>query len=176
MPPRRTGATAATAGVVLAVVTQVWPLLALLATLTSAAVVWWAASGDPVPAQMFARLVGVTVVGLVGSFALHELAHLAALRRIPSVHGVRLERTGWRLSLHPQGRMSPRQVVGVAVAGPAACLLVGLTWWAVAPTSTLRWWYLAHVLALTPLMGDGRAVMTAIRAARRSEPSTTRRP
>ena len=84
MPPRRTGATATTAGVVLAVVTQVWPLLALLATLTSAAVVWWAASGDPVPAQMFARLVGVTVVGLVGSFALHELAHVGSRQSMAS--------------------------------------------------------------------------------------------
>lgn len=175
MPPPPTRAPVTAFGIAVAVVTQVWPLLALLTALTAAALVWWSAAGDPVPARMFAQLSAVTVVGLVGSFALHELAHLVALRRVTTVDEVRLERTGWRLSLHPQGRMSPRQVVGAAVAGPAACVLAGLAWWVLAPSSTLRWWYLAHVLALTPPMGDGRAVVTAIRAARRSRPPTTRR-
>lgn len=175
MPSADRGTVATATGVTTAIVTQVWPLLVLLTALTATATVWWAASGDPVPAQMFGRLVTVAAVGLVGSFVVHELAHLAALRRIPTVLEVRLERTGWRLSLHPHGRMELRQVIGVSVAGPAACVLVGLALWAGAPDSTLRWWYLAHVLALVPPMGDGRAVVTAIRAARRSRPPTTRR-
>ncbi len=175
MPPARRGPAATAAGVATSVVTQVWPLLALLIALTGAALVWWGASGDPVPARMFGRLTAIAVGGLVGSFLLHELAHLGVLRRIPSVDEVLLERTRWRLSLHPRGRMSPGQVALVAVAGPATCVLVGLALWVLAPDSTLRWWYLAHTLALVPPMGDGRAVVTAIGAALRSGRPTTRR-
>lgn len=175
MPPAGRDTPATAARVVAAVVTQVWPLLAFLVALACAAGGWWVASGDPVPAQMFSQLTAVAVIGLLGSFVLHELAHLAALRRIVSVEEVRLERTGWRISLHPRGRMSPVQVAGVAVAGPAACLLVGLGLWVLAPGSTLRWWYLAHAVALLPPLGDGRAVITAVRAARRSGDPTTRR-
>ena len=175
MPRARGDVPATTARVAASVVTQVWPLLALLGALTCAAGGWWVVSGDPVPAQMFGRLTAVTAIGLVGSFTLHELAHLVALRRIASVEEVRLERTGWRTSLHPRGRMSPGQVAGVAVAGPAACLLVGLGLWVLAPGSTLRWWYLAHAVALLPPLGDGRAVVTAVHAARRSGRPTARR-
>lgn len=175
MPQARRAATATTARVAASVATQVWPLLALLGALTCAAGGWWVASGDPVPAQMFGRLTAVAVVGLVGSFALHELAHLAALRRIVSVDDVTLERTGWRISLHPRGQMSPSQVAGVAVAGPAACILVGLGIWVLAPGSTLRWWYLAHAVALLPPLGDGRAVVTAARATVRPRRPTARR-
>ena len=174
MPAGEHEASATAIRVATSVVSQVWPLLALLGVLTAASGGWWMASGDPVPAQMFRRLTAVTVIGLVGSFVLHELAHLVALRRIASVDEVRLERTAWRFSLHPRGRMSPRQVAGVAVAGPAACLLVGLGLWALVPGSTLHWWYIAHLVALVPPLGDGRAVVTAFRAARRPERPTAR--
>ncbi|MDF1704822.1 MAG: hypothetical protein P1U38_08605 [Aeromicrobium sp.] len=161
--------------VVAAVAIQLVPLLGLLAAFTLAAAGWWAASGDAIPAQMFARLTVVAVVGLLGSFVVHELAHLGALRRIRSVESVRLERTAWRLSLHAQGRMTPRQIAAVAVAGPGACTLVGLALAVLAPGSTLPWWYLAHLVALVPPLGDGRALVLAMRAARRPHPTTTRR-
>ena len=170
---RRTPATAA--GVTHAVVAQVWPLLALLGVFTIAAAAWWAASGDAVPAHLFARLTAVALLGLMGSFVVHELAHLMALRRVHTVHEVRLERTPWRLSLHPRGPMTPLQVAAVAVAGPGACALVGLTLWVLVPGSALHWWYLGHLVALVPPLGDGRALVTAICAGCSRKPSTTRR-
>lgn len=175
MPDTGRQAPATAAGVTHAVVAQVWPLLALLTTFTAVAASWWGVSGDPVPARLFGGFLAITLIGLVGSFALHELTHLAALRQVPTVEEVVIERRGWRLSLHPRGRMSPLQVVGVAVAGPGACILVGLALWVLAPGSTLRWWYLAHALALVPPMGDGRAVVTAICSLRCRRP-TARRP
>ncbi|MEG9224955.1 hypothetical protein [Aeromicrobium sp. Sec7.5] len=168
MPPARRAVPATAARVAATVVIQVWPLLALLGALTAAAGGWWSASGDPVPAQMFGRLTAVVILGLLGSFVVHELAHLLALRRIASVDQVWLERTGWRISLHPCGLMSPRQIAAVAVAGPGACVLVGLGLGVLLPGSTLRWWYLAHVLALVPPLGDGRALVTAARSSRRA--------
>lgn len=158
-----------------AVATQVGPLLALLGVFTIAAGAWWAVSGDVVPAHLFARLTALALLGLMGSFALHELAHLMILRRIHTVCEVRLERTAWRLSLRPRGPMTPLEVAAVAGAGPGACALVGVTLWVLVPGSALHWWYLGHLVALVPPLGDGRALVTAIFAACRREPSTTRR-
>ncbi len=161
--------------VVAAVALQVGPLLALLGVFTTAGAAWWVASGDAVPAHMFGRLTIATVLGLMGSFVVHELAHLVAMRRMPSVREVWLERTPWRLSLHPRGQMTPRQVAGVAVAGPGACTLLGLALWTVVPGTALHWWYLGHLVALVPPLGDGRALVTAIRSTRRRERPTARR-
>ncbi|WP_229052236.1 hypothetical protein [Aeromicrobium sp. Leaf350] len=143
---------------------QVWPLLALLGTFAAGGSAWWVTSGDPSLVRLAAELLLVAVVGLVGSFAVHESAHLLALRRVPTVTAVRLERTAWRLSLHPEGRMTRRHVVLVALAGPGACLGAGLTLAAAAPESSLRWWFAAHAVFLVPPFGDGRAVLRAILA------------
>lgn len=168
--------TPASAGrVLVAVATQVGPLLALLGVFTIAAAAWAAASGDVVPAHMFAHLTAVALLGLMGSFVVHELAHLTTLRRIHAAQEVRLERTAWRLSLRPRGPMTPLEVAAVAGSGPGACALVGVTLWVLTPGSALHWWYLGHLVALVPPMGDGRALVTAICAAGRREPSTTRR-
>jgi hypothetical protein len=143
---------------------QVWPLLALLTLLAAGGFVWWIRSGDPSLARLGGSLVLAGVGGLVGSFVVHETAHLLALRRLRTVTEVRLERTLWRLSLRPIGPMTPGQVAGVALAGPGACVVVGIALALALPESSVRWWYLAHAVFLLPVFGDGRALLGAVLA------------
>lgn len=143
------------------VAVQVWPLLALAALAVVASVAVVVMSGTLHLAQATWWFMKVAVLGLVGSYAVHETAHLVLLRRIETVHLIALARTGWRASLTPVGAMTPRQVLVTAVAGPASSVLVGL---AVLPLDTVvAVIYLAHGLQLLPTSGDGRAVIRAAR-------------
>lgn len=146
---------------------QVWPLLALVVVLVGAAAVWLAVSGDPSLVDVAAGFGRTVLVGLVGSFALHESAHVVLLRRIPGITHITLERTAWRFSVAPVGTLSARQVGLVAVAGPGACLLAAPVWWVAAPGSGLAWWYAAHAVFLLPLFGDGRMLLASVRAGAR---------
>ena len=144
-----------------AVVLAVWPLLVLTLVLLLAALGWWAASDDHQPLLLAVGFAEVVVLGLVGSFALHEAAHVAVLRRTPTVTHLVLERTAWRISVLAAGTLTTGRSAAVALAGPGACLVVGLGLrWSGSP---LAWWYLAHVLLLLPVFADGRALVAAVR-------------
>ncbi|MGX2995798.1 hypothetical protein JNUCC64_16170 [Streptomyces sp. JNUCC 64] len=145
---------------------QVWPLLALVSAALAAALVWYTRSGDGVLLRLAWELFETAALGLVGSFALHESAHVVVLRRIPTVTRVALVRTGWRTSVVPEGDMTARQIVAVAVAGPAVCALVGAALWLSALDRVLAWWYLAHLVFLLPFFGDGRSLRLALRVRR----------
>lgn len=152
--------------VVWAVAAQVWPLLAFAGALLAAALVWMVRSGDPVPASMaWVLLVKPATLGLVVPFALHESAHAVVLRRIRTVTHITIERTAWRTSVIPQGAMTARQMAGVALAGPSACVSVGALLWFSGLDRSLAWWYLAHVVFLLPLFGDGKALRQGLRNA-----------
>jgi hypothetical protein len=148
--------------VAVAVAAQVWPLLVLTVAALGAAAVWSAVSGDRVLLALALAFTETVVLGLVGAFALHETAHVLALRRIGTVTQLVLERTAWRLSIMPRGTLSPRQSAGVAVAGPAACVLVGAVLWATRLDVWLAWWFLAHALFLLPFFGDGRELLRGL--------------
>lgn len=153
--------------VALAVAAQVWPLLAAAGALWAAALFWAARSGDLVPAAMaWTLLVKPAVLGLVVAFALHESAHVAVLKRIPTVTHIALERTALRTSVLPRGTMTARQSAAVALAGPCACFTVGAALWLTGLDRSLSWWYLAHILFLLPFFGDGRALRQGLRTGR----------
>ena len=150
--------------VVGAVATQVWPLLGLVVLFVGGAAVWRVVSGDHSLIDVAAGFGRVVVVGLVGSFALHEVAHVVLLRRLPGVTHITLERTAWRFSVAPLGTLSAREVGLVALAGPGACLLAAPVWCMVLPESGLAWWYAAHLVFLLPPFGDGRMLVASVRA------------
>ncbi|MBB2987320.1 hypothetical protein [Terracoccus luteus] len=156
----------------LAVLRQVRPLLVLLAVLLAAAAAWAVATGDAVPLGVLAQLAGFAVVGVVGSFALHESAHVVALRPGRGITHVGLEQTWLRLSVVPIGRADGRTVVVAALAGPLACVAVGglglLVAAALSPVVALPtawcWAFVAHVVLLLPVFGDGRVLARALLA------------
>lgn len=120
-------------------------------------------SGDAGPALLAWWVCEPAVLGLVGSFTLHESAHVLALRRVRTVTRVAIERTAWRTSVIPEGTMTGREAAGVAAAGPLACVLAGLLLWLPDLDRALAWWYLAHLVFLAPCFGDGRALFGALR-------------
>ncbi|WP_353355015.1 hypothetical protein [Intrasporangium sp. DVR] len=135
-----------------------------MALLVGAAAVWFAASGDGSLVDVAAAFGRTVVVGLVGSFAVHEVAHVVLLRRIPGITHITLERTSFRFSVVPVGTLTARQVGLVAVAGPGACLLTVPAWWVALPGSGLAWWYAAHVVFLVPVFADGRLLLASVRS------------
>jgi hypothetical protein len=145
------------------VAAQVWPLLAFLGALLAVAVVWSLDSGNSVPVVVAWFLFKTAFVGLVGSFALHESAHVMALKRIDTVTHVAIERTAFRTSIVPLGVLTARQVVAVALAGPLACVAVGVALWMTDLDRSLAWWYLGHAIFLLPLFGDGRSLFSGLR-------------
>ncbi|ADU47568.1 hypothetical protein [Intrasporangium calvum] len=146
------------------VAAQVWPLLGLVVVQFTGAAIWLALSGDRSLLDVAAGFGRMVVVGLVGSFALHEATHVVLLRRMPGITHITLERTAWRFSVAPVGALSSRQVGLVAVGGPGACLLAAAAWWVALPASGLAWWYAAHVVFLLPVFGDGRMLLASVRA------------
>ncbi|QXJ22889.1 hypothetical protein AGRA3207_003965 [Actinomadura graeca] len=148
-----------------AVVLQVWPLLAFLGGLLAVALAWFASSGDGVPAEMAWWFFKAAALGLAGSFALHEVAHVVVLKRLPHVTHIAIERTMWRTSVIPAGTMTALQSAGVAVAGPSSCVIVGAGLWSMGLDRALAWWYLVHLVFLLPFFGDGRNLVHGLREA-----------
>ncbi len=153
----------------LTVVRQARPLLVLLAGLLALAAVWAMTTGDAASLGLLAQLAGFAVVGVVGSFAVHESAHVVALRPGRGITHVGLEQTWLRLSVVPIGRADGRTVVVAALAGPLACVAVGglgllaaaaLTPLVALPTAWC-WAFVAHVAFLLPVFGDGRVLARA---------------
>ncbi|MCI3932697.1 hypothetical protein [Streptomyces sp. AN091965] len=147
-----------------AVAAQVWPLLVLSGLLQATALAWTARSGDPVPARMaWVLLAKPAALGLVGSFALHEVAHVLVLKRISTVTHITIERTACRTSVIPQGTMTTRQMAVVALAGPSACVAMAAVLCLSRLDGSLSWWYLAHIAFLLPVFGDGKVLWRSCR-------------
>lgn len=145
-----------------AVVGQVWPLLAFIGVLVAASLAYAVRSGDGVPLELSWGLFLLAGPGVVGSFVLHEGAHVVALRGAPGVTHVAVERTLLRVSVVPVGEVTPSRAAGVAVAGPGACVLVGVALWALGVPAAWCWCYLAHGAMLLPFFGDGRTLVRSL--------------
>ncbi|MGL4177281.1 MAG: hypothetical protein ACRCSN_14525 [Dermatophilaceae bacterium] len=142
---------------------QVWPLLASAVCLVALSLGWWVSSDDAMLVRLAAAFLEVVAIGLVGSFALHEWAHVVVLRRVSTVTSIVVERTFWRFSVVPRGSMTARQVVAVAAAGPLVCVVTGLVGLLVDPDALLGWWFVAHGIFLLPPFGDGRSLCSGLR-------------
>ncbi|MFY1676939.1 MULTISPECIES: hypothetical protein [unclassified Streptomyces] len=157
--------------VVGAVAAQVWPLSAFLGALMAAALVWFARSGDRGPVELtWALSLKPATLGLIASFALHEVAHVVVLKRVRTVTHIVIERGAWRTSVIPEGGMTARQAAVVALAGPLSCVVVGALLTITGVDRSLAWWYLAHAAFLLPFFGDGRALLGGLRAGGRGHP------
>ncbi len=110
-----------------------------------------------------------STIGLVGSYATHEVGHALALGRMRGVERVDIRRRPFRFSLVPVGRMTGWQVAGAALAGPLLAVGVGIGLTLVVPASGLQYWFLGHAVFLTPVFGDGRALLAGL--ALRSRPA-----
>jgi hypothetical protein len=148
-----------------AVLTQVWPLLALLGVLVTLALAQAVASGDRVLLDWAVGLFLLAAVGLAGAFALHEAAHVAVLRRAPGVTHIAVERTWLRLSVVPVGELTAGRAAVGAAAGPLSCVGVGALLWSCGAPTAWVWCYLAHGVMLLPVFGDGRVLLRSIRSA-----------
>ncbi|MEU6861204.1 hypothetical protein AB0B28_20310 [Glycomyces sp. NPDC046736] len=142
------------------VAASVWPLTAFLAALTLAALAWWAGTGDWGLVLLSLLFAKAGLLGLVASFALHEAAHAAVLKRLNGITSVTVERTALRVSLRPEGMITRGQNALVALAGPVSCGLVGAALWFAG--DALAWWYLLHLAFLLPVFGDGRSLWRSV--------------
>lgn len=103
------------------------------------------------------------IVGLCGSFALHELGHALVLIRADGVTGVTLERTAWRISVRASGAIRGRAAFVAALAGPGGCAATGGILLLACPHALLHVWFFAHAVFLLPVFGDGRALISGAR-------------
>ncbi|MER7446870.1 hypothetical protein [Microbacterium sp. NPDC097977] len=137
-----------------------WPLHLAFGALVAATTALAAVTEQTGIADAVAALAVQYVLGLCCSFGLHELGHLFVLSRAEGVTAITLERTLWRLSVSAHGRISGRDAVLAALAGPGICVAVGAALLLLAPQSHLHLWYLAHAVFLVPVFGDGRTVLS----------------
>lgn len=139
-----------------AVLRSVWWLLLLAGVLLGGAGLL-ASAGDPSWLSLAVDVTGFLVLGVVGSFLVHELAHVAALR-LAGVRHVEVEQVRWRISVLPVGALPSRGADAlVALAGPGTAAAVGASTWVWSPE--LAACYLVHLLFLLPVFGDGRRVL-----------------
>lgn len=138
-----------------------WPLHVLFASLLAITVVLGLVTEQSTIVVASLTLAAHYAVGLNGSFALHELGHLVVLARARGVTAITLERSLWRTSISPHGRLGDRDAALAALAGPGACVGVGVFLWLSAPSLQLHGWYLAHVVFLIPSFADGRTLWSA---------------
>lgn len=103
------------------------------------------------------------LAGVLASYLVHETAHLAALALCPGIHRIDVQCTYWRFSLVPEGEMDARAALLVALAGPGTCLLIGSLLLVIDPFPGIAWCYLAHVVFLLPVFGDGRTALSSAR-------------
>lgn len=103
------------------------------------------------------------IVGLCGSFALHELGHALVLLRADGGTSVTLERTAWRISVRATGAIRGRDAFLAALAGPGGCAVAGGILLLACPHALLHVWFFAHAVFLLPVFGDGRALISGAR-------------
>lgn len=140
-----------------------WPLLAFIAALTLAALVWQVRTGDDSLTIAVSPAVKHIMFGFAASFAIHETTHAMVLSRCPGVTHITIHRTAWRFSLTPLGTLTPLEAAAGAVAGPGVTVLVGAGLYLTGLDTTLALWYLCHLVFLLPFFGDGKTLITALR-------------
>lgn len=106
------------------------------------------------------------VVGVAGSYLVHELGHLAVLALAPDVCSISVESTFTRLSITPQGSLSPQVALMGALSGPGAAVVAGAILLVTGAPPAMAWCYLAHGGFVLPVFGDGRTAMAALRQLR----------
>ncbi|WP_139738195.1 hypothetical protein [Actinomyces wuliandei] len=109
---------------------------------------------------LFVHLLVVAVVGLAGSYGLHEAGHLLAARRwYPAGTQAAWQLTVLRVSLLTRGVPPARGArVLVAAAGPLPCVALGAVMAVVRAPTWLWAWYACHGLFLLPVFSDGIVV------------------
>lgn len=140
-----------------------WPVHLVFGASATVTLLLAIASGQPAIADATIFMTAQYALGLCTSFAVHELGHLAVLSRTRGVGGLTLERSMWRISVRPNGGLRGRDAALAAVSGPGCCVVVGVVLWLVAADLSLHGWYLAHAIFLTPVFGDGRALLAGLR-------------
>ncbi|WP_433794752.1 hypothetical protein [Actinoplanes sp. CA-252034] len=106
-------------------------------------------------------LVAHVVGGATGSYLLHESGHVLVLSGCSGVHDIEVRSGLLRFSVVPHGSITRAEGILTALAGPGLCALAGLA--LLAAGSPVTWWYLAHLIFLLPVFGDGRSIVRAIR-------------
>jgi hypothetical protein len=146
-------------------VVKVWlPFLALPAVALLASIGYAVAAGDAGFLRVFGVFFGYMAVGAAGSYAVHESGHALALGLCSGVERVDVECRFLRVSLCPVGTVTRLEAIGVALAGPGACVAISGVLALLLPGSGLQWWYLAQGLFLLPPFGDGLCLLRAARA------------
>lgn len=140
-----------------------WPMHAAFAALSAIVVSVAVVTEQAAILSAVAMLGAHYALGLGGSFALHELGHLAVLSRAQGVTACTLERSTWRISIAPHGRITRRDAALAALAGPGVCVVAGGMFWLVVPELGVHGWYLAHAVFLVPPCNDGRVLLAAVR-------------
>lgn len=140
-----------------------WPMHAAFAALSTVTVSVAVITGQDAILSAVAMLGVHYVLGLGGSFVVHELGHLTVLSRARGVTAFTLERSTWRISIAPHGRITTGAAALAALAGPGGCVVAGGLLWIVVPELQVHGWYLAHAVFLVPLFNDGRILLAALR-------------
>ncbi|WP_158864863.1 hypothetical protein [Leifsonia sp. AG29] len=139
-----------------------WAVVLILTNAGACAIIAGATGSVPL-ATLALTMVAHTGLGLIGSYAVHEAAHVHALGRwAPGVSGAVVTTTTLRFSVTPMGSITGKQMTLVAVAGPIAALSTGIAIWALIPSSGIQYWYWAHALFLLPIFSDGKAIIGGI--------------
>ncbi|MDO5634591.1 MAG: hypothetical protein Q4G34_06945 [Micrococcus sp.] len=159
--PRSPGAVPA---LVRTVLRPLRPWLAASGALAGLAAGASVASGTGLWIHATAVLLLHLVLGLLGSFVVHELGHVVALRWwAPGVERIRLDASWTRVSITPVGVLTSGQAIASALAGPGLCVLVGTVIALASPLWGIQVWYLLHAVFVLPCFGDGRAILTVLR-------------
>ncbi|WP_270244562.1 hypothetical protein [Cutibacterium acnes] len=123
---------------------------------------------DPV---LFTNAFVIVVVGVLGSYLIHEIGHWLALSVTSPDAEARWESTLLRISLIVRGSSSPRAIAVNAAAGPLACVALGALTLLIGgglpseARSTVRvigWIYVAHAVFLIPPSTDGNTVLASL--------------
>ena len=123
---------------------------------------------DPV---LFTNAFVIVVVGVLGSYLIHEIGHWLALSVTSPDAEARWESTLLRISLIVRGSSSPRAIAVNAAAGPLACVALGaltlligggLPFEARSTVRVIGWIYVAHAVFLIPPSTDGNTVLASL--------------
>lgn len=140
-----------------------WPVRLVFVAIAGATLAFAFATGQPMIGLAALFLFAHDLLGLWGSFAIHELGHAVVLMNAHGVSAVTLERSLLRLSITPHGSIRGRDAFLAAAFGPACCIAIGVGLWLAVPHLFLHVWYLGHAIFLLPVFGDGRTLAASAR-------------
>lgn len=99
------------------------------------------------------------IIGLFGSYLVHEFGHTIALKLTPGIQAIRIERTFLRFSMRPIGTLTGWHIARTACAGPLSAVTIGCGIAFIFPQLGLQYWYFFHALSLLPPFGDGNSLL-----------------